>query len=267
MNFSIITVTFNSKRYLEETIRSVLTQAFVDLEYILVDGGSTDGTLDIIRDHAAKDRRIRWISEPDEGIADAFNKGIALASGEIVGIINSDDTYAPGALRAVADACAAHPDCDVFHGDMLRFQGDRPLFLLKPADVERHIWHEMPLNHPATFVTLRAYRKVGGFDKAFRVAMDYDLLLRLYRAGCRFCYIDRVLANMRYGGESDAGFRAGLREVFTAAVREGYPRQKAFFWLFAKTALGYTKNLLRKLGLYSLMRLHPKFHKSREKGD
>ncbi len=110
MNFSIITVTFNSKRYLEETIRSVLTQAFVDLEYILVDGGSTDGTLDIIRDHAAKDRRIRWISEPDEGIADAFNKGIALASGEIVGIINSDDTYAPGALRAVADACAAHPD-------------------------------------------------------------------------------------------------------------------------------------------------------------
>jgi glycosyltransferase involved in cell wall biosynthesis len=267
VKFSIITITRNSEQYLEETIRSVLSQDYVDFEYILIDGCSTDGTLDIIKESAAKDGRVRWHSEPDEGIADAFNKGLTLASGEIVGIINSDDTYAPGALRAVADAFAANPDCDLFHGDMLRFQGDRPLFLLKPSDVERHIWHEMPLNHPATFVTLRAYREIGGFDTSFRVAMDYDLVLRLYRAGRRFCYIDRVLAGMRYGGESDARFRDGLQEVFRATVREGYPRHKAYFWLLAKTAFGHTKNLLRKLGLYSLMRLHPKFHTVGKKGD
>jgi hypothetical protein len=184
----------------------------------------------------------------------------------MVGIINSDDTYAPGALGAVADAFARHPACDVFHGDMLRFQGDTPLFLLKPANVERHIWHEMPLNHPATFVTSRAYRMAGGFDKSFRTAMDYELLLRLFKAGCRFCYIDRVLANMRYGGESDTGYLAGLKEVFRASVREGYPRPRALFWFFAKAALAWVKNLLRQLGLYSLMRLHPKFHKAGNRG-
>jgi glycosyltransferase involved in cell wall biosynthesis len=261
MIFSIITVTFNSKKYLEETIKSVLSQDWPDLEYILVDGGSTDGTLDIIREYAEQDGRIRWVSEPDEGIADAFNKGLALACGEIVGIMNSDDTYAHGALRKVAENYAAHPECDVFHGDMLRFQGDQPLFLLKPSDVERNIWHEMPLNHPATFVTARAYLKVVGFDKAFRVAMDYDLLLRLCKSGCRFCYIDHVLANMRYGGESDSRFMDGLKEVFRASVREGYPRHKAFFWLVFKATLGNVKNAMRKLGLHSLMRLHPKFHK------
>lgn len=260
MRISIITITFNSKRYLEETIQSVLSQDYPDFEYLLVDGGSTDGTLDIIKDYSEMDTRLRWVSGPDEGIADAFNKGIAAATGDLIGIINSDDTYVPGALCAVAESYAAHPECDVFHGDMLRFQGDQPLFLLKPSDVERNIWHEMPLNHPATFVTARAYRKVGGFDKTFRVAMDYDLLLRLAKAGYRFCYIDRVLANMRYGGESDASFLAGLREVFRSSVREGYPRHKAYLWMYFKVMLGHVKNFLRKTGLYSLMRLHPKFH-------
>lgn len=259
MKFSIITITFNSAKYLEETIRSVLDQDYTDLEYIIVDGGSTDGTLDIIRRHAERDGRLRWVSEPDEGIADAFNKGISRATGEIIGIINSDDTYAPGALRAVADAFTARPDCDVFHGDMLRFQGDRPLFLLKPADVERHIWHEMPINHPATFVTARAYRKVGGFDKTFRVAMDYDMMLRLHTAGFRFRHVDKVLAQMRYGGASDAAVLVGLREVFRVSVQQGYPRWKASYWMFHKGFLRGCKLLLRKCGLYSFMRLNPKF--------
>jgi len=260
LRFSIITITYNSECYLEETIQSVLSQDFADFEYIIVDGGSTDGTLDLIKGYAEKDSRIRWVSEPDEGIADAFNKGIAAATGELVGIINSDDSYVPGALHAVAESYAAHPECDVFHGDILRFQDDQPLFRLKPSDVERTIWHGMPLNHPATFVTARAYRKVEGYDKTFRVAMDYDLLLRMAKAGCRFCYIDQVLANMRYGGESDASFLVGLREVFRASVREGYPRHKAYLWMYFKVMLGLIKNVMRRTGLYSLMRLHPKFH-------
>lgn len=257
--FSIITVTFNSARYLYETMASVLAQDFPDLEYILVDGGSTDGTLDIIKEHAARDGRIRWLTEPDEGIADAFNKGLELATGEVVGIINSDDTYRPGALRAVAETFAAQPDCDVFHGDMLRFQGGRPLFLLKPSDVERHIWHEMPLNHPATFVTLRAYRKVGGFDTGLKVAMDYDLVLRLFRAGCRFCYIDRMLANMRYGGASDAGFMSGLREVREVSIKARYPYWKAYFWFSWRVIKVSLKNILRRMGLFRFMRIHPRF--------
>lgn len=261
MKFSIITITYNSKTYLDETIASVLSQEYSCFEYIVVDGGSTDGTLDIIKKHAAADGRIRWISEPDNGISDAFNKGIRMATGDVIGILNSDDSYAPDVLRVVAESVAAHPECDVFHGDMLRFRGDVPLFLLKPSDVAKNIWHGMPLNHPATFVTARAYRLVGGFDASFRVAMDYDLLLRIYTSGGMFHYIERVLANMRYGGESDARYLAGLKEVFRASVRQGYARPKACFWFCFKAVLISIKNILRKLGLYSIIRLHPKFHR------
>src|SRR5690242_20380282 len=96
---------------------SVLGQDCPDLEYIVVDGGSTDGTLAIIERFAAADPRVSWHSEPDEGISDAFNKGLARATGQVIGIINSDDAYVPGALRLVAEAFRLHPECDVFHGD------------------------------------------------------------------------------------------------------------------------------------------------------
>jgi glycosyltransferase involved in cell wall biosynthesis len=266
MKFSLITITYNSEAYLEETIASVLSQEHIDFEYILVDGDSTDGTLDIIRTHAETDPRIRWISEPDDGIADAFNKGIRMASGDIIGILNSDDCYVPGALQIVASAVASHPECDVFHGNMIRFQGDKPLFLLKPSDVEQNIWHEMPLNHPATFVTRRAYQAVGLFDTVLKVAMDYDMILRLYTAGFRFWHIDAVLAQMRYGGASDTEVLAGLGEVYRVSVRQGYSRWKASCWMVLKGVLRGCKLLLRKCGLYSIMRLNPKFHEIGKQG-
>ena len=262
MKFSIITITFNSREYLEEAVESVLSQDFGDLEYIIVDGGSTDGTLEIIRRHAGADPRIRWISEPDNGIADAFNKGLRMAKGEIVGILNSDDRYLPGALARVAGAHAAHGECDIFHGDMLRLDGERVLFRLVPADVEKAVWHEMPLNHPATFVTRRAYGRVGGFDASIRIAMDYDLVLRLYRSGCRFHHIPVPLAAMRYGGASDSRHLDGLREVRAIAIREGYPLWRAWFWFCYKVGISSVKNLLRQLGLFGVLRLHPRFRKA-----
>jgi len=262
MTFSIITITFNSREFLEETIQSVLSQA-EDFEYIIIDGGSTDGTLDIIVRYAATDARIRWISEPDGGISDAFNKGIARAQGEIVGILNSDDTYLPGALEAVAKAYRLHPECDVFHGDMLRLQGGTTLFRLAPPDVESHIWREMPVNHPATFVTRRAYGKVGGFDVAIRIAMDYDVVLRLYKSGCLFHYIGSPLAAMRYGGASDAKNMEALKEVRAIAIKEGSPRLRAWFWFGYKVIVSSIKNGLRSLGLYGLMRVHPRFRPHR----
>ena len=260
MTFTIITPTFNSREFIEETLESVLSQEGAELEYIFVDGGSTDGTLDIIKRYAAADARIKWISEPDEGIADAFNKGIALAGGEIVGIINSDDSYLPAALRMVAESAAAYPECDVFHGDIVRLdQAGRELFVLKPLDIETSVWREMPVNHPATFVRRQAYGAIGGFDVSLRYAMDYDLVLRLHKAGCRFCYIEAPLASMRYGGASDASFVKGLLEVFHVSVREGCPYHRALFWLMFKGFTRTAKNILRYLGLYRLIRLHPRF--------
>lgn len=260
MIVSVITVTLNSERHLEEAMGSVLSQDWPELDYVIVDGGSTDGTLGIIRRLASTDPRIRWISEPDNGISDAFNKGITRARGELIGILNSDDTYAPGAVRAVAEAFAAYPACDVFHGDMVRFEGDRELFVLKPSEPGPATWHEMPLNHPATFVTRRAYDAAGSFDVGLRVAMDYDLVLRLYRHGCRFHYLPRVLAGMRYGGASDERLLAVAREVYAVTVRLGYPRWQAGFWFGVRIAKGVVKRLLRRLGLHDVMRLHPRFH-------
>jgi glycosyltransferase involved in cell wall biosynthesis len=256
---SVVTACFNSAAHLEETMSSVLAQDYPDIEYIIVDGGSADGTVDIIRAAAERNACIRWISEPDRGIADAFNKGIREAAGDLIGILNSDDSYTPGVLQHVADAYARHPECDVFHGNMVRFEGDTPLFELRPADVERNIWHEMPLNHPATFVTRRAYQAVGLFDTGLKIAMDYDMLLRLHRAGMKFMHIDRVLAHMRYGGASDERIFEGLREIREISVRQGYPRWKANCWTLHHGFLRVCKTMLRGLGFYSLMRLHPKF--------
>ena len=259
MRFSIITVAYNSKTFLLETVRSVLSQDYSDFEYILVDGGSSDGTLEIIKECAAQDNRIRWISEPDDGIADAFNKGIRMAQGEVVGILNSDDTYAQGALTSVAAVFAADSTCDVVHGDMLRFYGETPLYRLKPAPVDDRIWHDMPLNHPATFVRRRSYEQIGLFDTRLKVAMDYELVLRLYCAGCRFHYVGMILANMRYGGVSDDRFLAARQEVYAVTVAAGYPRWRAGSWFVIKACMNITKNILRKLGLNGLIQLHPKF--------
>ncbi|MHB8056772.1 MAG: glycosyltransferase family 2 protein [Desulfuromonadaceae bacterium] len=260
MKFSVITITFNSVSSVRETICSVVSQSYPDLEYILVDGGSSDGTVEVVSEFAAKDPRIGWISELDDGISDAFNKGIALATGDIIGIINSDDSYLPETLRLVAERAKAHPDCDVFHGDIVRRdQAGKELFILKPLNVETSVWREMPVNHPATFVRRRAYDKIGGFDVALRYAMDYDLVLRLYNAGCRFCYIEEPLATMRYGGASDVSFVKGLLEVYNVSVREGCPRHRALFWFLVKSFTRTVKNLLRILGLYPIIRLHPRF--------
>lgn len=259
MLFSIITPTMNSAASLEETIRSVLDQSGVALEYLLIDGGSADATLEIIKHHAAADNRVRWISEPDQGIADAFNKGIALAQGEVIGIINSDDLYEDGALSAVMDQFQADPDCDLVHGDMLRLEGNQPLFRMVPGLVAETIWREMPLNHPTVFVRAARYRELGGFDVTLRLTMDYELVLRYYRAGCRFCYLPRILARMRYGGASDNHYLAVRRELFQVTVAAGYPRWKAAGWYLRYAVAGSIKLLLRRTGMYSLMRLHPKF--------
>lgn len=264
VKFSIITVTLNSERYLEECMTSVLNQEQADLEYILIDGGSTDGTLAIIEKAAKADSRIRWISEKDQGISDAFNKGLALARGEIIGILNSDDAYVPGALTAVDDAHRNNPDCDIFHGDMLRFNANTPLFRLVPGAVGTNIWHEMPLNHPATFVTRRAYETVKGFDTSLRLAMDYDLALRLYLAQFRFHYIPAVLAHMRYGGVSDDRFIEARREVIDITVRAGYSPLKAHFWFACSVAKGYIKKLLRQTKMDTLLQLHPRFGSTRK---
>ena len=262
MKITIITPTFNSAETLEKSMLSVLDQDYEELEYLLIDGGSTDGTLDLIEAYAENRSFMHWLSEPDKGIADAFNKGLKMATGDWIGIINSDDAYAPGALETVAATILRNPDADVIHGDLLRInEQGKPLFLFKPADLSKAIWHKMPISHPTTFVARTAYAHVGEFNNRLKVAMDYDLILRLHLAGASFCYVDRVLAQMRSGGVSDTDLWSGLRELRAVSITHGYGRLRANGWFLYNGLTGEVKRWLRRAGLHRLLTLHPRFKK------
>ena len=209
MKISIITVTFNSEKTLESTIDSVRSQNYDELEYIIVDGGSTDGTIRIINKN--QDIISKWVSEPDKGISDAFNKGIRMSTGDLIGIINSDDMLEEGALSAVANCIKA--DTDVLYGNVLSFGDGIKPFIEKPKDLSG-LYDSMVLLHPATFVMKRAYDKYGVFNIDYKCCMDRDLLLRMYSRGAKFQYVDRVLSKFRQGGVNQ-------RTYLTTTVSEG----------------------------------------------
>jgi len=227
---SIITVVFNGEKYLEHTINSVLGQTYKNIEYIIIDGGSTDGSLAIIKKYES--RLAYWISEKDKGIADAFNKGVARATGEIVGLINADDWYEPDAVRLAVEQMK---DADIVFGDMQLWKNGQKEFILKGnfGFLEK----EMTINHPTVFVKRKCYEQFGVFDLSYKFAMDYDLLLRMKINHCRFSYTPHLLANMRWDGVSDKYWMLGCKE--TLAVKNKYlPGKKARHTLY------YFKHLL-----------------------
>ena len=215
---SIITITYNSEKFVERAIDSVEAQNYPNLEYILVDGGSKDKTVDIIRAHEGS--IAKWVSEKDKGISDAFNKGIRMASGDIIGIINSDDGLEPGALQAVADAY--EPGVDVYRGKVMLWKEDSGTRIEEIPSM--HITKDgmSKISHQSTFVTKDAYNKYGGYKTEYRFAMDYDLLLRLQGAGARFKYVDHVLAFYSLGGLSfNSNEQERLKELITIIKSHG----------------------------------------------
>jgi glycosyltransferase involved in cell wall biosynthesis len=198
--FSIITPTLNQKATIEETIQSVAAQNYPRFEHIVVDGGSTDGTLDVL----GKYPRLRWISEPDRGQSDAINKGIAMSSGEIVAYLNSDDVYRPGAFQSVADAFAAHPQSGVVVGDCEIIGADsqvQGLFQARvgPRKELLRYWEwgtGFCIPQPATFVRRELFEQAGGFREHLHLAMDYDMWLRL-ASRTEFTVVSRTLAAFR----------------------------------------------------------------------
>jgi glycosyltransferase involved in cell wall biosynthesis len=206
MKVSVITACYNSARTIEDTIRSVVSQEHKDLEYIIVDGSSTDGTLTIVDRYA--DRIAQVISGKDKGIYDALNKGLALASGAVVAFLNSDDQYTgPNVISDVVAAFeAAAPDC--VYGDLEYVKRDDPSVVVRrwragsysPGMFSKG-W--MP-PHPAFFARLSCYQRYGGFDPSFRSSGDYELMLRfLHVRGLSVVYLPEVLVKMRSGGISN----------------------------------------------------------------
>jgi glycosyltransferase involved in cell wall biosynthesis len=197
MLISIVTPSYNQARYLEDTIQSVLSQDYPQVEYAVVDGGSTDGTLDILRQYES--RLAWWVSERDEGQTDAINKGFARARGEILAWINSDDTYEPGAFAAAVSYLQAHPEVGMVYGDCnyIDENGDR-IGKFPSAQTDYRLLRRGYTHIPQQTMFFRAelWRRTGPLDPSFYFAMDYDLWTRIARHA-DIKYVPQTWANFR----------------------------------------------------------------------
>lgn len=227
MKISIITVSFNSAATLETTLLSVAEQSYADREHIIVDGGSTDGTLAIIDRYRSSLSHV--ISEPDDGIYDAMNKGIALATGEIVGILNSDDLYAGPAILEKIAGVFSDPLTDACYSDLVYVRPDnleRVVRYYSGAGFkpDRFAWGWMP-PHPTFFVRRALYGQYGLFKTDYKIAADFELTARLlFHHKVRYAYLPEVTVRMRTGGVSTAGWRSTIllnQEVLRACRENG----------------------------------------------
>lgn len=186
---TIITVVFNGEKYLEQTILSVLNQTYSNIEYIIVDGSSTDRTLDIISKY--EDAIDYWISEPDKGVYDAMNKGISLCSGTIIGLINAGDTYTEDAIKTIVKEHNNNP-LKIIVGDCKLMINQSNKWCICKGEITRLPYNTLP--HPSVFVPLAIYKKHGLFDINFKIAGDYDFLCRCHQNEVRFSYVSKVIA-------------------------------------------------------------------------
>jgi glycosyltransferase involved in cell wall biosynthesis len=195
---SIITVCYNSEKTIRRTIESVLIQTYENIEYIIIDGASTDGTLDIIKEYEPKFQgRMKWISEPDDGIYFAMNKGISMARGVLIGIVNSDDFYEKQAVEAMMSSMTDSPYQILYGMERLWKDGREERISLMYHTFLR----ERMISHPASFITMKLYKDYGMYDTEFVSAADYDFMLRMYdKPEVEFIPVNKLISNFSSGG-------------------------------------------------------------------
>lgn len=220
---SVITPSYNQAEFIKETIESVWSQDYPNMEHIVVDGGSSDGTLDILNQYTHLGERFRFISEPDRGQSHAINKGLKMAKGEIIGWLNSDDTYLPGAIRKAVDALQGHPDWAVVYGNAYHVNQHNYIlnhYPIKPFD-RKSLFEFCIICQPAAFLRKDVFEAVGGVDETLHFCMDYDLWIRIskdYPIG----YIAEYLANSRLHPACKSAVRivdTGLPEIMKTSIK------------------------------------------------
>lgn len=219
LKISVITISYNAAATIEQTMLSVLSQTYPHIEYIIIDGGSTDGTVDIIKKYAH--RLAYWVSELDGGIYDAMNKGIAHASGDLIGIINSDDWY-ENVLDKIAELYIAHGKDCIIHGN-IRFITKYSEKIFKPNMNLATSYYKPLFFHPTVFVGRHVYERIGTFNCKYKIAADHDFIVRALLHNVDFIYDDEIIANMRDGGEAAKRAIKGFKEVANISIKAGLP--------------------------------------------
>lgn len=227
MKISIITVAFNAAETIESTLLSVAQQTFRDVEHVVIDGGSSDGTQAIVSIHI--DRISKYLSEPDRGIYEAMNKGLALANGDVVGFLNADDTYASEYVLSKVAETMERFHLDALFGDVAFFRPERPDRIVRRYSSshfkpDRIAWGWMPA-HPTLFLKRHVFERYGTFRTDYRIAGDFELVARIFHDDTlRYRHMPEVMVRMRTGGISTGGWRNTLvlnREVLRACRENG----------------------------------------------
>jgi glycosyltransferase involved in cell wall biosynthesis len=247
---SVITIVYNGEKHIEDAIKSVIDQSYPNIEYIVVDGASKDGTVSIIKKYEQSIHT--WVSEPDKGISDAFNKGLRLATGEIIGMINADDWYEQDAVEKAVHAIEGY---DIVYGDLRLWKEGKVDFVLRGD--HHYLRNEMTINHPTVFVRKKCYDQFGVFDSSYKCAMDYDLMLRLMENNCRFNYVPATISNMRWDGLSDKRWLLGCKE--TLKIKNKYlPQQKLKnrLYFYKHVLANFLPRLFKKLKLEGLIKMY-----------
>lgn len=249
---SVITVVRNGMPYVEQTIKSVLEQNYAELEYIVIDGGSTDGTVDTIKLHES--RISKWISEQDEGIADAFNKGLTLATGDYVLFLNSDDALAnQNVLLEVVRKIVENNLPPLIYGDYNIIERSSGEFLYRGVVKlsKKGLMRGQVLPHPCLLTHRSYFEKYGGFDPQYKIAMDYEWLLR---GGLveRIVHVPQLVSNIRDGGISTLNHKNVVDEIISALkknhlIRSALGEYKMRGYFYVRSTL---RKVLNLIGLY-----------------
>lgn len=248
IKITIITISYNSEKTIENTIKSVINQNYNNIEYIIIDGGSSDGTMSIINKY--KDKINKIVSEKDRGISDAFNKGIKMATGDLICMINSDDLMNENAAQSVAEVY--EENVDIYYGDIISVDQYKNRIRRKPRKLKRFLYSQ-PIYHQSTYINKRAYEKFGLYDINLKMAMDYELLYKMYLGGVKFKYINKALATFSLEGLSGSNELKNAKIVYKVSLQCGTPKRSAFLYLVRSYFTHYLKLLfkgkfIRKIG-------------------
>jgi glycosyltransferase involved in cell wall biosynthesis len=245
---SIITISYNSERHIEQTIRSVIDQDYPNIEYLVVDGGSTDGTVDIIKRY--EDKIAKWVSEPDRGPNEAIKKGLKMATGDMIALLNSDDYYADNTVvRRVVEVFGSSPDVKMVYGILNYIDNISGKSIMKwgrdrePSEIRKRMY----LPTPTLFSRREVWDEVGPYRDDYDYADDYEWTLRAVKT-TRPYFLNYVTACMRDKGRSDRNYRAGLAEVARALRENGHYADYVITLI-----RNFVKIVLTELGLKNLI--------------